>query len=160
MSVGLDKSVQPAEGGIEKPVQPGGAVDGVPGPGLPDDVYTRLLTLRTRLRRFERWSADQAQAAGLTPMQHQLLLAIRGHTDPRGPTVGDVAEYLLLRHHSAGELIQRAEAAGLVNRVRDGSDQRVIRLGLTDAAARRLESLTALHLEEVKRLTAESPLGV
>ncbi|HEX7322614.1 MAG TPA: MarR family winged helix-turn-helix transcriptional regulator [Mycobacterium sp.] len=158
MSVGVDEAA--------KPVGPGGAgdghptVDGAVGRGLPDDVYTRLLTLRTRLRRFERWSADQAQAAGLTPMQHQLLLAIRGHTDPRGPTVGDVAEYLLLRHHSAGELIQRAEAAGLVDRVRDGSDQRVIRLGLTDAAARRLESLTTLHLEEVKRLTAESPLGV
>ena len=127
---------------------------------LPDDVYTRLLTLRTRLRRFERWSADQAQAAGLTPMQHQLLLAIRGHTDSRGPTVGEVAEYLLLRHHSAGELIQRAEAAGLVTRVRDIKDQRVIRLGLTESSAKRLESLTALHLEEVKRLTAESPLGV
>lgn len=128
--------------------------------GVPDDVYTRLLTLRTRLRRFERWSADQAQAAGLTPMQHQLLLAIRGHTDPRGPTVGDVADYLLLRHHSAGELIQRAETAGLVTRVRDGDDQRVIRLTLTADAASRLESLTALHHEEVKRLTAESPLGV
>lgn len=140
-----------------------GAVDGRyagDGGSLPDDVYTRLLVLRTRLRRFQRWSADQAQAAGLTPMQHQLLLAIRGHTDSRGPTIGDVAAYLLLRHHSAGELIQRAQAAGLVDRVRDADDRRVIRLRITEAAARRLESLTALHLEEVKRMTAESPLGV
>lgn len=126
---------------------------------LPDDVYTRLLKFRTRLRRFERWSADQAQAAGLTPAQHQLLLAIRGHTDLRGPTVGDVADYLLLRHHSAGELIQRAEAADLVTRVRDREDQRVIRLQLTDVAAKCLESLSELHLEELERFTAESPLG-
>lgn len=91
-------------------------------------------------------------------MQHQLLLAIRGHTDPRGPTVGDIADYLLLRHHSAGELIQRAEAAGLVVRIRDSEDQRVIRLTLTEDAAQRLESLTALHLEELQRFTAESPL--
>lgn len=126
---------------------------------LPDDVYTRLLNFRTRLRRFERWSADQAQSAGLTPAQHQLLLAVRGHTDSRGPTVGDVADYLLLRHHSAGELIQRAEAAGLVDRVRDSEDQRVIRLQLTDVAAKCLESLTALHLEELERFSAESPLA-
>ncbi|AEF35155.1 MULTISPECIES: MarR family winged helix-turn-helix transcriptional regulator [Mycobacteriaceae] len=127
---------------------------------LPDDVYTRLLTFRTRLRRFERWSADQAQAAGLTPAQHQLLLAIRGHADSRGPTVGDIAEYLLLRHHSAGELIQRAEAAGLVIRVRDNEDQRVIRLQLTEAAAQCLQALTELHLEELERFSAESPLGL
>ena len=130
---------------------------GVP---LPDDVYTRLLAFRTRLRRFERWSADQAQAAGLTPAQHQLLLAIRGHSDSRGPTVGDIADYLLLRHHSAGELIQRAEAAGLVTRVRDSGDQRVIRLQLTETAARCLQSLTELHLKELESFSAESPLGL
>lgn len=127
---------------------------------LPDDVYARLLAFRTRLRRFERWSADQAQAAGLTPAQHQLLLAIRGHADSRGPTVGDVAEYLLLRHHSAGELIQRAEAAGLVTRVRDAEDQRVIRLQLTETAAQCLQALTELHLKELERFSAESPFGL
>ncbi|CAJ1500234.1 MULTISPECIES: MarR family winged helix-turn-helix transcriptional regulator [Mycobacteriaceae] len=127
---------------------------------LPDEVYSRLLAFRTRLRRFERWSADQAQAAGLTPAQHQLLLAIRGHGDSRGPTVGDIAEYLLLRHHSAGELIQRAEAAGLVTRVRDSGDQRVIRLQLTETAAQCLQSLTELHVKELERFSAESPLGL
>lgn len=127
---------------------------------LPDDVYTRLLTFRTRLRRFERWSADQAQAAGLTPAQHQLLLAVRGHSDSRGPTVGDIAEYLLLRHHSAGELIQRAEAADLVTRVRDRDDQRVIRLQLTETAAECLQSLTELHLKELERFSADSPFGL
>jgi DNA-binding MarR family transcriptional regulator len=74
--------------------------------------YERLLAFRTGLRRFLRWSGQQAQAAGLTPVQHQLELAIRGHPDPGGPTVGDVAGYLLVRHHSAVELIDRAEAAG------------------------------------------------
>lgn len=126
----------------------------------PDDVYSRLLTFRTRLRRFERWSADQAQAAGLTPAQHQLLLAIRGHSDSRGPTVGDIAEYLLLRHHSAGELIQRAEAAGLVTRVRDSMDQRVIRLQLTETAAECLQALTELHLKELERFSGDSPFGL
>lgn len=123
--------------------------------GLPDDVYARLLLLRTALRRFERWSAEQAQAAGLTPMQHQLLLAIRGHADPRGPTIGDIADYLLLRHHSAGELVNRAEGGGLLRRVGDSDDRRVVRLELTEAGCERLESLTALHVEELKRLDVQ-----
>ena len=125
--------------------------------GLPDDVYARLLVLRSRLRRFERWSAEQAQSAGLTPVQHQLLLAIRGHADHRGPTIGDVADYLLLRHHSAGELVQRAENAGLVRRVGDESDRRISRLRLTDNGSARLESLTERHLEELERLALRLP---
>ncbi len=98
---------------------------------LSDEAYEQLLALRTGLRRFQRWSEQQARAAGLTPAQHQLLLAIRGHPDPRGPTVGEVADYLLLRHHSTIGLVDRAEEAGLVTRTRDEHDQRVVRLGLT-----------------------------
>src|SRR5690349_1571259 len=84
---------------------------GLMTPTLGDDDYRRLLELRSGLRRFLRWSEQAAQSAGLTPAQHQLLLAVRGHDDPRGPTVGDVAEHLLLRHHSAVGLIDRAETA-------------------------------------------------
>ena len=127
------------------------------GVGLSDDVYEQLLMLRTNLRRFDRWSAEQAQSAGLTAMQHQLLLAIRGHPDRRGPTIGEIAEYLLLKHHSAGELVHRADAAGLVRRVRDTDDRRVVRIRLTQAATQRLESLTAMHLEELKRLSLQLP---
>ena len=77
---------------------------------LRDADYEDLLALRTGLRRFLRWSEQQAEAAGLTPAQHQLLLAVRGHPDRRGPTVGEVADYLLLRHHSAVGLVDRAVA--------------------------------------------------
>ncbi len=90
-------------------------------------------------------------------MQHQLLLAIRGHPDRRGPTIGQVADYLLLRHHSAGGLIERAGAAGLVRRIRDDDDHRVFRLQLTDTGSRRLESLTAAHLDELDRLAIQLP---
>ncbi len=124
---------------------------------LPDSAYTRLLALRTGLRHFERWSAMQARAAGLTPAQHQLLLAIRGHPGPAAPTVGEVADYLLLRHHSAVELIDRAEAAGLVRRSRAEEDHRLVRLYLTEDGAARLEALSALHLEELDRLALDLP---
>jgi uncharacterized protein YeaO (DUF488 family)/DNA-binding MarR family transcriptional regulator len=131
--------------------------DIVGGVSLSDEVYVRLLALRTSLRQFERWSEQPAQAAGLTPAQHQLLLAIRGHGDARGPTIGDVADQLLLRHHSVVGLIDRADAAGLVRRVRDDQDHRVVRLHLAPAGAKRLEALSALHLEELERLAAKLP---
>jgi len=124
---------------------------------LTDDTYARLLALRTGLRHFERWSEQQARAAGLTPAQHQLLLAIRGHADPRGPTVGEVADYLLLQHHSTVGLIDRGEAAGLVTRTRTEDDHRVVRLHLTEDGAKRLEALSALHLEELERLAPQLP---
>jgi uncharacterized protein YeaO (DUF488 family)/DNA-binding MarR family transcriptional regulator len=125
--------------------------------GLSHEDYARLLTLRNGLRRFLRWSEQQAEAAGLTPNQHQLLLAIRGHDDPGGPTVGEVADYLLLRHHSTVELIDRADTAGLVTRQRDPDDHRVVRLSLTSDGANRLETLSALHLEELDRLSLQLP---
>ena len=117
--------------------------------------YERLLRFRTGLRRFLRWSAEQAAAAGLTPAQHHLLLAVHGHPDRRGPTVGEVARYLFLRPHSAVELIDRAQAMGLVERHADADDSRAVRLRLTAAGEERLRALTAAHLEELARLESE-----
>jgi DNA-binding MarR family transcriptional regulator len=124
-------------------------------PSLDQAQYERLLRFRTGLRRFLRWSAEQAAAVGLTAAQHQLLLAIRGHPDPRGPTIGDAASYLLLRHHSAVELTDRAQAAGLLERHADPDDNRAVRLRLTSLGAKRLERLTAANLEELARLGSE-----
>jgi DNA-binding MarR family transcriptional regulator len=117
-----------------------------------DNDYRRLLELRTGLRRFLRWSEAHARSAGLTPAQHQLLLAIRGHPDERGPTVGDVARYLLLRHHSAVGLVDRAAGAGLVTREPDATSASVVRLRLTGEGSARLEALSAQHLEELAHL--------
>jgi DNA-binding MarR family transcriptional regulator len=119
--------------------------------------YEDLLALRTGLRRFLRWSEQQAEGAGLTPAQHQLLLAVRGHPDRRGPTVGEVADYLLLRHHSAVGLVDRAVAAKLVRRDRGSRDQRVVRLQLTAAGRKRLDALSEAHLEELQRLGRTLP---
>ncbi len=122
------------------------------GAELDDTDYRTLLDFRTGLRRFLAWSADQAREAGLTPKQHQLLLAIRGHDHERGPTISDVAGYLFLRHHSAVELIDRAEHAGLVRRLRDPDDPRSVRLTLTDLGAQRLATLAQLHRDELARV--------
>ena len=117
--------------------------------------YERLLDVRTGLRRFLRWSADQAAMAGVTPAQHQLLLAIRGHPDPAGPTIREIAGYLLARHHSAVELVDRGVAAGLVERRQNGDDLRAVRRCLTTDGADRLARLSALHLEELRRFAPQ-----
>lgn len=119
---------------------------------LGDADYQRLLEFRDGLRRFLRWSEEQAAEVGLTPAHHQLLLAVRGHPGPQAPTVSDVAEHLLLRRHSVVGLINRAVAAGLLTRNPDPKDQRVVRLSLTRLGARRLEQLSELHIEELRRM--------
>ncbi|MGH8889253.1 MAG: MarR family winged helix-turn-helix transcriptional regulator [Acidothermaceae bacterium] len=119
---------------------------------LSKSEFARLLAFRTDLRRFERWSERQARTVGLSPAQHQLMLAVKGHDDRRGPTVGELAEYLLLRPHSAVELVDRAEVAGLVVRQKTDADGRVVRVGLTSDGESRLNALSALHLAELQRL--------
>jgi DNA-binding MarR family transcriptional regulator len=119
---------------------------------LTQQDFERLLEFRVTLRRFQRWSEDQARAAGLTHVQHQLLVAIKGHSGSQPPTIGDLAGYLLLRPHSAVELVDRAEAAGLVKRTPDREDGRVVRVRLTEDGDRILQQLTRAHLDRLHEL--------
>ncbi len=119
---------------------------------LTNDDYEQLLDLRTSLRRFLRWSESKARATGLTSAQHQLLLAVRGHPEREGPTIGEIARYLVLRPHSAVGLVDRAAAAGLVERVPDLERHGTVHVKLTPSGAARLEELAAVHLEELRRL--------
>lgn len=120
---------------------------------ITDADYTRLLQVRTQLRSFEHWSAGKAAAMGLTSSQHQLMLAIRGHDDLAGPTVGEIAEYLLVRPNTAVELVDRTQELGLIERSRDERDHRVVRLTLTDEGRARLDALSAEHVEELAHLS-------
>lgn len=119
---------------------------------LDDSEFEHLLELRTGLRRFMHWSEEQARAAGLTPAKHQLLLAVRGHPDPAGPTVGEIADYLVLRHHSAVGLIDRAVSDGLVQRNPDADSKSVVHVTLTPAGTHKLNALTETHLQELAHL--------
>jgi hypothetical protein len=90
---------------------------------LADRDYRTLATFRHTLRVFLRFSEGAARAEGLTPNQHQLLLAIRGFSGPDAPTIGDAAESLQLQHHSVVELVDRAVEADLVSRRVDRNDR-------------------------------------
>jgi DNA-binding MarR family transcriptional regulator len=121
---------------------------------LRDEDYQRLLAFRSELRRFLSWSEQTAREAGLTPSLHQLLLVLRGHPTAPGPTIGEVAEELHIRHHSAVELVQRAQAAGLLRRERDALDHRRVHLSLTTHGREQLEMLTREHLGRIPALAA------
>lgn len=114
--------------------------------------FEQLLSLRTSLRHFLRWSEHQAKAAGLTPAHHHLLLAIRGHPDPEGPTIGSIAESLMLRHHSVVGLVDRAVRAGLIRRAPDARNSRIVRLRLTPHGLAKLEALADAHRQELAKL--------
>jgi len=122
--------------------------------GLTQQDFERLLEFRVTLRRFQRWSEDQARGAGLTHVQHQLLVAVKGHRGGSPPAIGDLAGYLLLRPHSTVELVDRAEAAGLVERAPDAEDGRVVRVRLTGDGEKILRKLTRAHLDQLHELAA------
>jgi DNA-binding MarR family transcriptional regulator len=119
---------------------------------LTDGEFEQLLALRTGLRRFLHWSEEQAKAAGITPAQHQLLLAVRGHQGELAPTIGELASYLLLRPHSGSELIDRAVTAGLITRHTDTTNASIVRVALTPLGAEKLRGLSPAHTQELAEL--------
>jgi DNA-binding MarR family transcriptional regulator len=116
--------------------------------------FENLLAFRVALRRFQRWSEDEASAVGLTHVQHQLLVAIKGHPGGVPPSVGQIADYLLLQSHSAVGLVDRAEAAGFVRRCPDPDDARVARVELTQTGDRLVTELAAASLAEMRKLAS------
>jgi DNA-binding MarR family transcriptional regulator len=88
----------------------------------------------------------------MTHVQHQLLVAIKGHPGDRPPSIGELANYLLLQSHSAVGLVDRAEAAGLVRRSPDPNDARVVRVELTSEGDRLVTELTRATLTEMRKL--------
>jgi DNA-binding MarR family transcriptional regulator len=119
---------------------------------LTEEQYEQLLELRTGLRRFLHWSEEQAEEHGLTPAQHQLLLAVRGSGARRGPTIGELSRALVLRHHSVVGLVDRAQRAGLVTRRRDPVHHSLVHVRLTDRGGKALRALSQAHLRELAEL--------
>lgn len=118
---------------------------------LTDDDYQTLAAIRAALRRFAYFSEGAAKSAGLTPQQHQALLAIRA-AQGASMSIGELAEFLLIQPHSASELADRLSALGLVERQPGATDRRMTTLCLTKAAEQALLSLSVAHRDELRRL--------
>ena len=120
--------------------------------GLTQADYTALSDFRYLIRCFLEFSEAEAKVVGLTSRQHQALLAIKGYGRGQPISVGDLAERLRIRPHSAVELADRLCERGLVARTQDPEDQRRVLLSLTPEAEASLASLSAAHLDELSRI--------
>ncbi len=121
---------------------------------MTSEGYGRRITRRwqgsvRRCAAFTAFSAAAARAAGLTPQQHQALLAIKGAPGRPTATVGEIAASLLIRPHSAAELVDRLTQLGLVDRTGDPDDHRRVQVALTGQAEDVLDGLSAEHLREL-----------
>jgi DNA-binding MarR family transcriptional regulator len=117
---------------------------------LSTSEFQALAEFRYQIRRFLRFSEDQARASGIEPQQHQLLLAIKGLPDNTKPTIGELAERMLIRHHSAVELVNRLADHGAVERVPAEKDHREVLVRLTHKGEKLLHSLSVAHHEELR----------
>lgn len=117
---------------------------------FPKKSYEALADFRYALRRFLAFSEQAAGAAGLSPQQYLALLAIKGARERSGLAIGDIAERLMVRHHSAVELVNRLEKNGFVTRARDEDDARRVTVRPTPKAERIMDGLAAAHLQELR----------
>lgn len=118
--------------------------------GMTNSDYEALADFRFALRRFVSFSEAKAAEFGLTPQQHQALLAIRGATGP--VTIGYVAERLILKPNSASGLVDRLEALGLLQRRHPAEDRRRTLLSLTDQAETMLSGLAQTHRAQIVQM--------
>jgi DNA-binding MarR family transcriptional regulator len=117
------------------------------GQASPD--YATLARFRHELRKFLAFSEEAATAAGLTSQQHQAMLAMRGLSQEGTLSIGELAEILILRHHSAVELVDRLGKIGMVERLPDPTDGRRVLVRLTPTGEERLHGLSATHMKEL-----------
>jgi len=117
-----------------------------------DELIRELAQFRYALRKFLRFSENAARKCGVTPQQHQLMLGVAGFTGRRSATVSELAEFLQERPHSVVGLIERAAQHGLVRRMQDETDRRVVNVSVTASGNLLLSRLTRLHEEEARRI--------
>jgi DNA-binding MarR family transcriptional regulator len=116
--------------------------------------YPALARFRYQLRLFLASREADARKAGLTPRQHQALLAIKGFSGPAPASIGDIARFLLIRHHTAVELINRMVKLGLLSRLVDDEDGRRVLVQLTTKGERKLQALSMIHIEELRSVSS------
>lgn len=116
---------------------------------LADEDFRALAAFRYELRRYLAFAQNVAEEHGITMQHHQAMLAVRASA-ARMLSISELAETLFLRHHSAVELTDRLEKAGLVERVDDPRDGRRTLVRLSDHGSELLNSLAGRHLQEVR----------
>ena len=119
------------------------------------DDLERLAEFRYQLRRYLRFSEEVTRRGGITPLQYQLMLQIKGFPGRETATVGELAERLQAKHHGVVSLISRCEAAALVKRSISRSDRRRVDVQLTGKGDKCLQQLAGLHRAELLSLQGQ-----
>jgi DNA-binding MarR family transcriptional regulator len=122
---------------------------------LSKSQYETLAAFRYALRQFLHFSEQAAHEAGLTPQQHQALLAIKGFPGRHRVTVSELAERLQLRHHSTVGLIDRLVLQRLVARAPSAQDHRQVFVQLTPRGEAVLARLSTAHSRQLRRIGPE-----
>jgi len=114
--------------------------------------YETIARFRYELRRFLAFSEIEANRSGLSAQQYQALMAIRGLSTREPMSIGDLARYMLIRHHTAVGLVDRMVKLKVVGRRIDPSDGRRVLLELTSEGERRLRRLYRIHVHELRTM--------
>lgn len=125
------------------------------GKKLTKAQYETLAAFRYALRQFLHFSEDAALAAGITPQHHQALLAIKGFPGRERITMGELAERLQLRPHSAVGLVNRLVVEGYVARVPSADDRRQVFVELSERGEQVLERLSTVHSAQLQQIGPE-----
>ena len=118
--------------------------------GPSEDDLAALAHFRYALRRFLAFSERVAADHGVTVQWYQALLVVRTYRGAKHISVGELAEQLMIRDHSAAELVSRLAQAKLVRRKTDPKDRRRSLVVITRAGERRLAELAAVHLKKLR----------
>jgi DNA-binding MarR family transcriptional regulator len=122
------------------------------GPPLAKAEFEALAEFRYQLRRFLRFSEEATRESGITPLQYQLMLQIKGFPGRDWATIGELAERLQAKHHGVVALVTRCESLGLVQRQASASDLRRVEIRLTPEGERCASRLARLHRDELASL--------
>jgi DNA-binding MarR family transcriptional regulator len=114
--------------------------------------FKALAEFRYQMRRYLRYMEEKARARGYHPQQYQLLLAIEGLPEGKRPTIKTLAERMQLNHNTMVELVDRCEEGGLLRRIREDSDRRLVILAPTPTGKRVMEEQARASQAELQEI--------
>lgn len=112
--------------------------------------YRALAELRYQVRLFLAFREQTARKLGLEPQQYQMLLAIKGAALDAEVTVGLLAERMLVRPHTAVEMLDRLAEHKLIVRSRHKTDRRKMLVRLSAKGEKTLRALALASREELQ----------
>jgi DNA-binding MarR family transcriptional regulator len=110
-----------------------------------------LALFRRSLRAFLAFSENACADLDMTMQWYQALLTIKTFKSSAAISIGELAEELMIKNHSATELVNRLENAGLIIKTPDKDDKRKSLILITKIGNRKLNKLASIHLFRLRK---------